>query len=315
MKHKDKVKTNPYCLDKLALTLSVDDTYHERIKKRLRRLMRGKSQFTKKTGIGVHCAPNASSGLKELYSENFQLKLGIGFSQTSLSISICPKRRRMNFLRIEFNPNRAKKSGLRNIREFLVYFCGQEATAKLYSNCKVTRADTCIDGQIDMGNTFPYVPCMRRSQIFRDSDGVIETYIMKSTLRRFLVYDNEAEYKHRTGEEGNFSKPSFRLELQTRKLGNSLQELHPKTFFAAMTKVEFYSDDFLEDEYFSSSFLQRAEEFGLNSALFELDKSTRKSYRRRLRSHHCVECPFDLSEITEKDFRKVLKIFKFKNNR
>lgn len=311
MKKTHKTKKNPYCLDKLAITLDTDILYHARIKKRLIRLMRGKSRFTLKTGIRVYCYPSSLSGLKKHYSENFLIKIWVGFSQIALLISTHPKSNKVNFLRIEFNPNHAAAIGSRKIRKLLLYICGRETIANLYSKGKVTRADICVDSPIDMGNTFPYVPGMALSVIYRDSEGTIQTFTIGGWKIRFCIYDNIAEHMYRTGEEGS-PNPSFRLELQTRTRGVRLRELHPRKYLAALSKVEFYSDDFLDDEYFTDSFLWKAEEFGLNHALAGLDRSTRASFVRRLRRYHKEECPFDLSEILRKDFRRVLKIFKFR---
>lgn len=301
---------NPYCLDKIAFTFEVDEQYRKRAKSRLNQMVLGNERFCTKTGIETHCAPVNKKSFKRHYHNNYKLKINSGFSQFTTIVSIQPKARSVNYMRVEFNPNRARKSGLIAIQKLIRFICGKKAVTSIYSQCRITRADVCIDSFTNMQSLYPYYPGIRVSKIYRNVHGKLETHrIGKGGSKKlFSCYDKIAELL-KSGKTINLEGPFYRLELKITKQGYSMSRLNPYAFYEAMSNLDFFSENLLLDKYFDKKFLARVWKAGVNKALATQSKNKRIRYLRRLRTYHMIECPFPLDEILEVDFRRILQVF------
>ena len=270
----------------------------------------GDEQFYTKTDIQVCCKPLNKKSYKKRYLNSYKLKISSGFSQFTATLSIQPKASSANYMRVELNPNNARKSGLIAIRKLICFLCGRKVATSIFFQCRITRADVCIDSLINMQSLYPYYPGLRSSKIYRNVHGKLETHVMGKggSKKRFSCYDKIAERLKR-GKPLNFDGPFYRLELKITKQGYSMSRLNPYEFYDAMSNLEFFSDELLLDKYFNEKFLAEVWKSGVNKALSALGKNKRKRYLRRLRVHHSAECPFPLDEILEVDFRRILQIF------
>ena len=302
---------NPYCLDMITTTFDINPDQQERIANRITVLFRDIKKRTKYLGTQGKITPNNMKRLKTLYYQNHLIVLGTGFSTFTLKLSLQPKSDLVSYLRLEFNPNKAGRIGCQLLRRLLMFLLGRSTAATFPNKCRVTRIDLCFDINLNVGNLFPYYPKTRVSQIMRDEDGMITSFIIGSGAHspnavRITIYDKELEQINKNGCS-LYNHALFRLEFSVRNTNLSISDLTPSFFLKMIKKLKFYSDDFLEDDYFSNNFLSVADEEGLSAAFSYASENDTKCYKRRLDTLYEEPSPFNFKQLIKRDFRKVLK--------
>jgi hypothetical protein len=131
---------------------------------------------------------------------------------------------------------------------------------------------------------FIYKTKTNYSSIQRSLDGEIESQIAGSNESRVRVtfYNKNLEQLDKGEEVSNSPRNYHRLEIRLRDLQLTMARLD-SGILDVFNTVNFYSDDFLTDDWFSTDFREDVEENGLNFALHSVRVSNeRRSYLRRL---------------------------------
>ena len=176
--------------------------------------------------------------------------------------------------------------------KILIKVLGADIAAKLFTEGRVSRLDLALDIRKPLGNYFVFMKGLRKTEIYLDADGAVESQILGSSAsnKRLTLYNKAAEQcLPDTGD-----KHWWRLEFALRNL-----EYPVAGFDAGLLKhfqeICFISRDILDDDYFDRRFLRQVVKHGLNFALHPLDRNTKDRYLRRLAKHEIH--PVDLQHL------------------
>lgn len=201
-----------------------------------------------------------------------------------------------NPFRVQFNPNRLQRDGLIEMCKILNHIFGPHSH-EIIPGSRVTRYDLCVDlnEEFNLNKFFIYIPWFENSSNQYVSSKKLFSGVTIGVNRRLCrMYDKELQ---RTGiSSGTLGNRCWhRLEIQIRNSGCSLASLSADEALRVFDRIEFISQLFLDDPYFSDEFKRVVRREGINSALTKMRASGKKKelVRRRLRLYR-VENPFKL---------------------
>lgn len=250
----------------------------------------------------VFCA-GPSSGR---YNNNYQFDMTDGDSK-SIFLSLYPKNKNNNFLRVEYSPYNLKKDGRKELRLLLIKLITADLVKLIYFNARVTRLDLTLDVFNMEPNIYIHKNIVKCSEIIRviETDR-IATQIIGSDASdcRVTMYDKSLEQGHETSKGNNHQ----RIEIRLRNLSSTMDQLSDE-LLVEFEKLNFFNGDFLHDKQFSEEFCRNAYDNGLNTALYELhDDNQRRRYRRYLESYRAYPISMDGADLNfDKAHQQALK--------
>lgn len=235
------------------------------------------------------------------YNNNYQFDMTDGNSK-SISLSLYPKNKNNNFLRVEYSPYNLKKDGRKELRLFLIKLITVDLVKLIYFNARVTRLDLTLDVFDMEPNIYIHKNTFKYSEIRRVIEtGRIATQIIGSDTSncRVTMYDKILEQGcERSDRDGNHQ----RIEIRLRNLDNTMDQFSDELLIE-FEKLNFFTGSFLQDKQFSEEFCRNAYDNGLNIALYELhDDNQRRRYRRYLESYRAYPISMDAVDL---DFDKA----------
>jgi hypothetical protein len=242
--------------DKLSFTLPLTKLKRNLVLKRI-----NKQEFRSKYSIRVH----NSHGKGNRYKNNYSCPID---DQNSMKVSMYPINASHNFIRVELNPDKLDKVGMIKARKLLVKLLGLDVTETICVEASLTRLDLSVNLTGLTKQYFIYKTKTNYSSIQRSLDSEIESQIAGSNESRVRVtfYNKNLEQLDKGEEVSNSPRNYHRLEIRLRDLQLTMARLD-SGILDVFNTVNFYSDDFLTDDWFSTDFREDVEENGLNSAL------------------------------------------------
>lgn len=228
-----------------------------------------------------------------IYKNNYQFSI---YNENTIKLSLYPKKKSNNFLRVEYNPAKLGKEGRKALREFLIKLLKVDVVKTIYFHAWVTRLDLTLDIYDMEPDLYLHKNRVLQSVIIRDEDsGKICSQILGSDESdcRITEYDKDLEQGY--DNNGNNYK---RIEIRLRNLGCSMANLS-NDLLSEFEKLNFFRADFLNDERFSKRFKQSAFNHGLNTALHELDDNNRRRYLSYLGDYRAYPISLDNSDFDE----------------
>jgi hypothetical protein len=228
------------------------------------------------------CTYQKRNPLKTHYNDCYQYIVSGDGDDFTVDIWVYPTKKSNNFFRVEFNPNKAGKTGMRNLFILLKKILGATTLRAIHGKATITRIDICCDSD-DIENEF-YPKLLRgtHSKVEKDDVGNITSMISgsKNSRVRLTVYDKnaDAEAKGYEGRDSTWTRLELRLRLRCR-----MADLNMMRIAKEFSKFEFFDHQFLEDEYFTKKFRNRVSKRGLDSVFGKLNQRKRDRYRNRLR--------------------------------
>jgi replication initiation factor len=265
-----KHKVSPIYVDKFSATLAVDPFHESKIKKNIVELME----------VG-----HAKKTYKSLYNLSAEILMG-EFNESKLLVQCAPRRPGMSFFRTEFNP---AKVDMAEVRAFI-----DAILPESYQSLAVKGICTRIDATVDVKNEEINKLLISHTGIAVTSghykSGRIETLYLgsKSSPKRICVYDKVAEIKRKNAKQliVKVLVPDHPITRIEARLKNSVPVKNIATVPNLFEKLDiacFQSfPDF--DEKFKL-FLMASRGTNGQNALLELSESTRKTYRKYLKSY------------------------------
>ncbi|MCX7102036.1 MAG: hypothetical protein NTX38_11255 [Methylobacter sp.] len=220
------------------------------------------------------------------YNNNYQFDMTEDKDESkSIFLSLYPKNKNNNFLRVEYSPYNLRKDGRKELRLFLINLITVDLVKLIYFNARVTRLDLTLDVFDMEPNIYIHKNIVKCSEIIRDEEtDRLATQIIGSDASdcRVTMYDKSLEQGHETSEGGGNHQ---RIEIRLRNLSNTMDQLSDE-LLVEFEKLNFFTGGFLHDKQFSAEFCKNAYDNGLNTALYELhDDNLRRRYRRYLESY------------------------------
>ena len=317
-------------LDKLSFTFPVHPDYRIQVKRdmynvsdRMKNVIRKSKYAVTRSGLPPDTGDTKYGGLKKRYKYNILLT----FQDTNnpnrifyVIVSFQPKNKSHNFIRVEFNPNNAKSSGVKLLAKILNSLAIPDSTLTVYDMATTTRLDTCID-KVNLPIDFlPYAPRFETSLIERSNDNETETYwvgqIGSRSIFKFYRKDIEQFVKK------NIDMPiTTRFEYQRRSRW-AFNKVDISLIKARMEICDFFNTDFVGSQTTCPAFDKDALENGFDHALGNVGKfwpelnqtqiaSRKTRIRRYLRKHYRID-PFNLEtdELDLSMITKVLELFR-----
>lgn len=221
-------------------------------------------------------------------------------------------RKKQNFAKLSFNPNKTGIKGTQRIFLFLSSLIGLKYAKAIYRTGRMTRVDMCADLYQPLPFKFPYLLKVHHYEIIPPHPEETQSMIIGDgrSRDRIIIYDKAAEQQTRKGN--STQKIHFRLELRRRDLRCTPKEFEPEPLRKKLSSIEFFSCSLLKDEELLPDFKNSVNSKGVIGALVELSKKERRKHLKRLRRFHAMKSPFDIDEINIHSFHEILRIF---NNR
>lgn len=237
------------------------------------------------------------------YNNNYQFDIHDG---NTIFISLYPKNKNNNFLRVDYNPTKLQKDGRKELRRFLLKLIKVTLVKRIYFHARVTRLDLTLDVFNMEPNIYIHRNLIQCSEIIRDDEtDRIASQILGSDESncRVTMYDKSLE-QGLSSEQGNHQ----RIEIRLRNLGSTMDQLTDE-LLVEFEKLNFFTGDFLHAKQFSESFCSNAYDNGLNTALYELhDDNQRRRYRRLLERYRAYPISMDGADLNfDKAHNEALK--------
>ncbi len=244
------------------------------------------------------------------YNNNYQFDMTDGDSK-SIFLSLYPKNKNDNFLRVEYSPFNLKKDGRKELRLFLIKLITVDLVKLIYFNARVTRLDLTLDVFDMERDIYIHKNIVKCSEIIRDEEtDRLATQIIGSDASdcRVTMYDKSLEQGHKSGEGEAEGGNHQRIEIRLRNLSNTMDQLSDE-LLVEFEKLNFFTGGFLHDKQFSAEFCRNAYDNGLNTALYELhDDNQRRRYRRYLEKYRAYPISMDGADLNfDKAHQQALK--------
>jgi hypothetical protein len=251
---------------------------------------------------------------KGRYKNNYQFTI----DGNNINLSVYPRNKHHNFLRVEFNPAKLGKTGMVKLRNLLTKLLGLKVVKTIYFHASLTRLDFTLDVFDMEPNLFIHKPKVEVSEIFRNDDtDEIESQIVGSDASncRVTMYDKTRERQLADEDHGHDSLDQIfdgycnvsmdqvldaldsgnhmRIEVRLRDLRCTMAELN-QDLLDHFKRINFFEDGFLADKRFSKKFKNNAYNHGLNHALAHCsDDNRRRRYRRYLDDYKVYPIDFE----------------------
>lgn len=183
----DYTKTAPklekVIIDKLSCTIEIDSlSERENLKKGFKEL-----------SDNDHCIPITKNGYRQAYKCFIKDDPDFGtHGQESLILQFDPKDHTHKYLRVEFNPTKAKLSAVKGILDRII----TNGFNRIINQGTVTRADFSLQVHFcDVNDLMLYYPKMRQSSFHYENGQLQTAYLGKKKGTHWIIYSKDQEIK------------------------------------------------------------------------------------------------------------------------
>ena len=268
--HQDFYSTCPR-IDKLTLTQHVLDQEH---------------QMSIRDWIEGACddgeGENFYSKGHKYYRYSYKFPISADGRQ-NLLVQISPYWKKIPFLRIDWNPNKAGKLGNEIVQDLCINFYLDSGYDFLYENAKISRLDTCLDiADLELDNILVTAPKIKNWARY-GTDKLETVYLgTQKSKNRYRIYNKRQQLIDvEKYDPSTLPIHLTRFESIQKNSGLTLAELaqNMPNPFSDLAVVDKTHSDHYKDEFF----LEYARQYGLPKALNKIKNiSTRTSYLKRL---------------------------------
>ena len=214
----------------------------------------------------------------------YNFSLDVPLSKGSLLLQCDPWYSTNAYFRCEFNPNSCYMPDVRGVLDAVLRW----GYTGLLNHGRVTRIDLAVDVGVDIDSLLISKPMTRRSGIYANEMGELETYYLGSRTSPlcFAVYDKRAEQESKGSDMPTSAGPLTRIEARLRPSTKWTLLPEEKNPFAKLLVTSYGA--FGEPDAVTSLFLDSCRLRGAQMALIELkkkDKDRWKKYSKMLKQH------------------------------